>query len=748
MVPWPEMGGGTICLSPPCKNYGAQTLNKPKSFKPPRKIRVFAFDPATSNLYTNRRIRELTITIPWELDPEADIGPSGEYIEVVDFDPASGTFYTPIDLNDPKIRFSDGIKPSEENPKFHQQMVYAVCMETIGVFESVLGRRVLWAPHKFDPTDEDKDLYVKQLRIYPHALREANAFYEPEKKALLFGYFTSSEGGGSIPPNSMVFTCLSHDIIVHEICHAILDGIHPRFIENSNPDMLALHEAFSDIVAIFQHFSHAEVLEDQIARTRGDLEQQSLLGALAQEFGQAMGHGGGLRDALGEVVEGQWKPRMPDNTILKNLKGPHARGSILVAAVFRAFLSIYNGRVEDLIRIASNGSGILRNGEIDPDLVKRLSIEAAKSAQHILRMCIRAMDYVPPVDVDFGDYLRAIITADHDLYPDDEKSYRLAFIEAFTAWGITPRGISVVTENSLIWPEFRDVVADLNMIDDFEAEFTSLVSHPEAILEELNHSQEMQDNDERITMRRLRELRQKISNKLNETFERKIKPDSKILSRRSSTKQNILNRDLLRNEFDHDREVSFLARNFYAQMFWGLMNLTGNEQLKDLVGITSNKEAPLTLHRSKVNKTPKFQVTSVRMASRTGKRGQTESEYVVEIVQSRDGFFDKKIQSLADKGKLNEAKKVWKKLYGDKHFQRDFRYRCGCTLLIDARTYEIRRVIRTRNQADDDAGLDRLRRYLMSKSRQARNAFDGPNSHSEHSNAFADLHRHVHREHF
>ena len=36
-------------------------------------------------------------------------------------------------------------------------------------------------------------------------------------------------------------------------------------------------------------------------------------------------------------------------------------------------------------------------------------------------MCIRALDYCPPVDITFGEYLRALITADFDLVPDDDR---------------------------------------------------------------------------------------------------------------------------------------------------------------------------------------------------------------------------------------------------------------------------------------------------------------------------------------
>ena len=142
-------------------------------------------------------------------------------------------FYEPVNLNAPEVLYNDGLSPSEENPKFHQQMVYAVAMDTIALFEQALGRFVLWSRRDFRIMENST--FVGQLRIYPHALREANAFYHPEKKALLFGYFNASQSSSSAPVNTTVFTCLSHDIIVHETCHAILDGMHPRFIEPS-PD--------------------------------------------------------------------------------------------------------------------------------------------------------------------------------------------------------------------------------------------------------------------------------------------------------------------------------------------------------------------------------------------------------------------------------------------------------------------------------------------------------------------------------
>ena len=425
--------------------YSTMRHQKPSN----RRLRVFALDPSLKTDMAMAEINCVEVEIPWEDMPNSSEctlnygpapGPVGEYLEIVDYDPASSLFYEPIDLNHPYLLEQHGLEPSDGNPQFHQQMVYVICMKTIKLFERALGRPVMWSPRRDNKGDYE---FVERLRIYPHAFRDANAYYSPTKKSILFGYFPATNApSGNHLPGGIVFSCLSQDIIVHELTHALLDGLHRRFIEDTNPDVLAFHEAFADVIALFQHFTYPEIVKFEIGRTRGKMELGKLLANLAREFGRAIGRSDALRSAIGKA---------PDPEAIKKNIEPHARGSILVAAVFDAFVSIFNSRKADLIRIATSGTGVLGERELHPDLVNRLANEASKAADHVLNMCIRALDYVPPLDITFGDYLRALITADYDIVPNDVRKYRVAFIESFRRHGIYPENVRSLSEESLIW---------------------------------------------------------------------------------------------------------------------------------------------------------------------------------------------------------------------------------------------------------------------------------------------------------
>lgn len=655
-----------------------------------RRLRGYSFDPSLSVQLDTALINEALFKVRWEDNLEK--GPVGEYLEIIDFDPASDCFYAPVDLDDPYILAQDGLVPSESDPQFHQQMVYAVAMITIQNFEKALGRVALWSPYRQVFTEERGkgvvthyfDEFYQRLRIYPHAMRQANAYYSPAKKALLFGYFpASSSAPGDHVPNGIVFTCLSHDIIAHETTHALLDGMHRRFIEPSQPDTLAFHEAFADIVALFQHFSFPQVLRQQIAKTRGDLASQSLLGQLAQQFGRAIGQYGALRDAIGDYdkKEKKWKPKTPNPDDYQTVMEPHARGAILVAAVFEAFLSIYKHRVADLLRIASGGTGILTPGELHPDLVNRLADEAAKAAQHVLNMCIRALDYCPPVDITFGDYLRAIITADIDLVPDDDLGYRVAFVEAFRQRGIYPRDIRTLSEESLCWNHVRE--------DQQQGIFKSIAGSLREYIHALSYLEGYPNRLDNFDIGRIE-------------WE-KMSPREKVFHLTRAARLSLhkwivyYKADGMENDIRKFEEIT------------GLRLLENPAKPGELEGLLSyGRKFP-------------FEVHSFRGARRVGPDGDTVDEVIISLTQKRDITLEENVKP----ENYDKAAK--------------FRFRGGCTLILDLQTLKLKFAIR--KSIGDESRLQRQRAYRTSEAGASlRATYFGSPERTAKVEPFAQLH--------
>jgi hypothetical protein len=645
---------------------------------PFRRLRTYAFDPSLGVQVGTLGLNETVLRVPWEADPgagaEAFVGPVGEYLEVVDYDPANRCFYAPVDLNHPLLLAQDGLAPSEGNPQFHQQMVYAVAMTTIHHFERALGRLALWAPRLV--RDENNKViradYVRRLRVYPHALREANAYYSPEKKALLFGYFPASRAApGQNLPGGVVFTCLSHDVVAHETTHALLDGMQRYFIEPSNPDVTAFHEAFADIVAMFQHFAQPEALRDQIARTRGDLAQQNILGELAQQFGQAIGNHGALRSAIGH---------RPDPADYATTTEPHARGAILVAAIFEAFLAVYRARIADLVRIATGGTGRLAEGEIHPDLVRRLAHEAARTATRFLQNGIRALDYCPPVDITFGDYLRAMVTADLDFGPDDSMVVSVALVEAFRARGIYPRDVRTLSIDALLWPVPDGIEGILDVDDFIKAIYLGRIA-------------DVRDDDD---------------------------------GGAATSENGGLDDQFVTWAVMHDRKKAYKRMRADAILVhdW----IARNAERLGYGRVLGLELGGKDLHRTITNRdgTPRFEVHSVRSARRQDADGRPATDLIIQITQKRRGYQEREAQRKADRGEDAGPP--------------DFKFRGGCTLVIDLPKARVRRCIV--KDILSDIRLDYQRQYRVDSSDQSLWAtYFGDYRTQEPAEPFAMLHR-------
>lgn len=397
---------------------------------PTRKLTIIAKDPGLRLGGPDGPMAFTQVSLPAEILAR---GPTGYRVKVVDYNATDRMAYRDRQsYQDAEGNLLDPFAPGEgedlldpayqarllADPNFHAQNAYAITMRTLGAFERALGRRVGWSSGGH------------QLHIAPHAFAQPNAFYSEPDRALMFGYFRRDDG-------SPVFTSLSHDIVAHETTHALLDGLRTRYTEPSGPDQAAFHEGFADIIALLSIFSLKPVVaaaigedgEYQASETRIALVsadkltveaiKKSIFFGMAREVGDALGSG--ERKALRRSVE--ITPELGRE--MRASEDEHDRGEVIVAAMMTAFLKLWMRRIE-------------QHGRFENDTYNLASVvdEGARLAGQLLNLSIRALDYCPPTDMDFSQYLAALLTADRELVPEDELFYRATIRAAFTAYGI------------------------------------------------------------------------------------------------------------------------------------------------------------------------------------------------------------------------------------------------------------------------------------------------------------------------
>jgi hypothetical protein len=408
-----------------------------------RPLQIFTLDPSVSA----RSGGVATVMVPYE---KLEKGPIGALFEIRPDGAPEMLAVEPLDLDDPHLLLSSGLTPTPSDGRFHLQMVYAVCSLTYAAFKRALGREIPWATGADDGTGR---LVVRAF------VPGANAGYSREAGDLSFGFFKAGRRpAGFTVAGGLICTALSHDVIAHETTHALLDGLRSSFMEPTNVDVPAFHEGFADLVALFLHFTYVDVVERAIRDARSAPTGTALLSDIAREFGYARardGKGAALRsgvdvggvagfdsDVSPITADG---PRLYDATL-----EPHALGSVLVSAVFEAFVTVARRKCERLFQIANIEPRI--HGQVLSDaLIKALAQEASDVAAQFLNVCIRAIDYCPPADIEFGEYLRAIVTADGDMERVDKWGFREALMRSFRRRQILPDHVPFLSEDAMRW---------------------------------------------------------------------------------------------------------------------------------------------------------------------------------------------------------------------------------------------------------------------------------------------------------
>ena len=429
-----------------------------REFLPPtRRLLIYTRDPSSPRM--DAAVTE--IEVPYE---PLNAGPAGSVIRVRDFNQTTGETLEPLELDGVHRAFQTGLKPSTTDPLFAQQMCYALTMATYEQFRQALGRPPDFA---FDVHESEEDV---KLHVFPHAIREDNAWYDPDSGGLYFGYtYALKTAVGANQAGGIVFTALSHDVVVHEMTHALLDGMRARFMLPTNPDVDGFHEGFADLVALFQRFRYRDLVRRAMTSAGGKLTS-GLLVDIARQFGETTGDGKTPLRVAFKHEGGPDDPVHKDDKYSEHLEG-HDMGAVLLQAVFDAFRWIFDRKTANLRALVPS-----RLERVPAELVELLARDAEKLAGQFLRIVIRALDYCPPVDLKLGEFLRAIITADYDLVPDDPWAYREAFIRAFRRYGITVQDVPDLSEDALLWCPPEEALEPIQGLQMQELQFGSSIS--------------------------------------------------------------------------------------------------------------------------------------------------------------------------------------------------------------------------------------------------------------------------------
>ena len=337
-------------------------------------------------------------------------GPVSKRLAVIDFDPKDGSVKCDaiFQIPDSKKKMgwyqdANGLKLHKiekeqiSNPAFLQVCSFAMALRVMYMFErkETLGRDLTWA---FD---------APQLLIVPRAGEMANAFYYRDAHCVQFFFVTLKD--------KIMFTCLSRDIVAHEMGHAIIDGINPDLLDACTPQSLAMHEAIADLTACLMAFESHTLRKYVLEEKKGDITDSSVFSSIGEEFGNLLRHKYGLRN------------------LNNNLKSddvshtePHELSQVLSGALYNVLIDIYEDLIDRYVK--ENRKFFLNDiwSQWSPDLKEEIIVpksgySLAKATERFQRMIFRALDYLPPGEVSFADYGRAIIAVDDIAYKKDKK---------------------------------------------------------------------------------------------------------------------------------------------------------------------------------------------------------------------------------------------------------------------------------------------------------------------------------------
>ncbi len=334
-------------------------------------------------------------------------GPVTPRVAVVDLDPDTeelepGAVFVPPRRNQTLGRYQ--VRTDDlYAPHFIQVSVFATVLRTMYMYEEsdTLGRKITWA------------FGGPQLLVIPRAGWWPNAYYERRSRSLQFFSFRAR--------GKLIHTSLSRDIVAHETAHALIDGIDPDLYDALDPQSLALHEGIADLTAVLIAFRSGRLRKAVLDQTNGSIERSTRFSSIGEEFGRAIdpsGAVGYLRNLLDDS-------KLDPDSDPGDEPEEHVLSQVVTGALYRLMVDLHRDYKQRLAQ---------RRGESQFSVSGRALFGASEQFK---RMILRGLDYLPPGEVTFADYGRAILAADQASFQDD--TWRRYIRKEFVRRGIVKR---------------------------------------------------------------------------------------------------------------------------------------------------------------------------------------------------------------------------------------------------------------------------------------------------------------------
>jgi hypothetical protein len=344
-------------------------------------------------------------------------GPVTPRVAVVDLDPDTeelepGAVFVPPRRNQKLGRYQ--VRTNDlYAPHFIQVSVFATVLRTMYMYEEsdTLGRRITWA------------FGGPQLLVIPRAGWWPNAYYERRSRSLQFFSFRAR--------GKLIHTSLSRDIVAHETAHALIDGIDPDLYDALDPQSLALHEGIADLTAVLIAFRSGRLRKAVLDQTDGSIERSTRFSSIGEEFGRAIdpsGAVGYLRNLLDDS-------KLDPDGDPGDEPEEHVLSQVITGALYRLMVDLHRDYKQRLAQ---------RRGESQFSVSGRALFGASEQFK---RMILRGLDYLPPGEVTFADYGRAILAADQASFLDD--TWRRYIRKEFVRRGIVKRARQLDVETNV-----------------------------------------------------------------------------------------------------------------------------------------------------------------------------------------------------------------------------------------------------------------------------------------------------------